>query len=227
MAVTWKRLCYDDEPILKTFMAAKGDLISASANDTPVILGIGNAGDILKVGGAGASGLVWEAPGGVNHDMFSGTHQDTTGAAAAVDGDLIIGNATPKWSKLAISIPAATFINVLGIANGELRPSWKGLFDATVPTTIAPSDSAAAGTSVAVARRDHQHASPATYPPGSHALSGHSAAAANISMAGYQLTDIVDHLVADAAARVALTPVVGKRVFQVDTLSMYVCTTTA
>jgi hypothetical protein len=227
MAVTWKRLCYDDEPILKTFMTAKGDLISASADDTPVILPIGNAGDILKVGGAGATGLLWEAPGGVNHDMFSAIHQDTTGVAAVVDGDVIIGNATPKWSKLAISIPAATFLNVFGVANGELRSSWKALFDATVPTTIAPSDSAAAGTAVAAARRDHKHAAPATFPPSTHALSAHSAAAANISMGGNQLTDIVDHLVADAAARVALTPVVGKRCFQVDTLSMYVCTTIA
>ena len=84
MAVTWKRLAYDDEVILKTFMAAKGDLISASANDTPVVLGIGNAGDILKVGGAGASGLIWEAPGVVNHDMFSATHQDTSGVASVV-----------------------------------------------------------------------------------------------------------------------------------------------
>jgi hypothetical protein len=227
MATTWKRLCYDDEPILKTFVNAKGDLISASADDTPVIIGIGNPGEVLTVGGAGASGLQWAAAGGAAHDMFSTTHQDTTGAAAVVDGDVMIGNATPKWSKLAISVPSATFINMLGVANGETRPSWKGLFDATVPTTIAPSDSAAAGTAVVAARRDHKHAAPATYPPSSHALSAHSAAAANISMAGYQLTDIVQHLVADAAARVALTPVVGKNCFQVDTLSMYVCTAIA
>jgi hypothetical protein len=42
-----------------------------------------------------------------------------------VDGDLIIGNVTPEWSKLAVSIPGANLINILAVANGELRPSWK------------------------------------------------------------------------------------------------------
>lgn len=224
MGTTWKRLCYDDEPILKTFMDNKGDLISASTNDTPVILPIGNAGDVLTVGGVGASGLQWSAPIAVAHNMFSATHGDTTGAASPVDGDIIIGNVTPAWSKLAISVPAATFINMLGIANGETRPSWKGLFDATVPTTIAPSDAASAGTATVSARRDHKHAAPATYPPSSHALSGHTAAGANISMAGYQLTDIVLHTVADAAALALLTAVKGKAAFQTDTASMYICT---
>jgi hypothetical protein len=67
-------------------------------------------------------------------------------------------------------VPAATFFNVLGVFNAETRPSWKALFDATVPTTIAPSDAAAAGTAVAAARRDHLHGAPATFPATAHAL---------------------------------------------------------
>jgi hypothetical protein len=224
MAPTWKKLCYEDDAILKSFIAAKGDLISASANDTPVILSIGNPNDVLAVGGAGASGLQWVAPAATSHDIFSATHTDVSGAASPVDGDTIIGNATPKWSKLAISIPAATFINLLGVANGELRPSWKALFDATVPTTIAPSDSASAGSAVAAARRDHQHAAPATFPPSSHAVSAHSAAVANVAMGGYQITDPVLHQVADAAALAALTGVVGKFAYQIDVGAMYICT---
>lgn len=42
-----------------------------------------------------------------------------------VDGDLIIGNVTPEWSKLAVSIPSADLINVLAVAHADLRPSWK------------------------------------------------------------------------------------------------------
>jgi hypothetical protein len=42
-----------------------------------------------------------------------------------VDGDLIIGNVTPEWSKLAVSIPGADLINVLAVAHADLRPSWK------------------------------------------------------------------------------------------------------
>jgi hypothetical protein len=138
---------------------------------------------------------------------------------------LIIGNVTPKWSKLAISIPAAGLINHLAVANGELRPSWKALFDATAPTTVAESAVASAGVAVVAARRDHTHGAPATWAPSAHALNAHSNAAAAVPFAGQQAQNMVLHNVADAAALAALTAVVGKVAFQVDTLSMYVCTT--
>ena len=110
------------------------------------------------------------AAGGGAHNIFSATHSDTTGAASPVDGDIIIGNVTPAWSKLAISIPAANVRNVLGIDNAELRPSWKTALDGTAPTTIGVSDVAAAGTSLVFSHRDHQHGSPATFPATAHNL---------------------------------------------------------
>jgi len=58
------------------------------------------------------------------HALLSATHSDTA-AAAVADGALIIGNVTPAWSRLVISIPAAGTLNYLGVNNGELRPSWK------------------------------------------------------------------------------------------------------
>jgi hypothetical protein len=89
------------------------------------------------------------------HAMFSASHSDIAANAAPVDGDVIIGNVTPKWSKLAISIPAASLINVLGVVNGELRPSWKALLDATNPAAVG---TAAPGTATTAAHRDHVHA---------------------------------------------------------------------
>lgn len=56
--------------------------------------------------------------------------------------------------------PTSTFINVVGIANGETAYTDKALFDATVPSTQASADAAAAGTAVVAARRDHKHAMP-------------------------------------------------------------------
>jgi hypothetical protein len=226
MAVVWKKLAYETDCILKSYFDAKGQLISASADNAPALINIGSTGDVLTV----ASGYpTWAAPAApAAHDIFSTPHGDTTGAAAVVDGDIIIGNVTPKWSKLAISVPASTFINMLGVANGETRPSWKGLFDATVPGTIAANASAAAGTATVAARRDHTHGSPSTWPPSSHAWSAHSAAAANCALAGYQITDQVIHAVADEAAVAAYaTPVVGKILWATTELSLHVCTSAA
>ena len=45
--------------ISTSFVAAKGDLISASANDTPLILSVGSNGRILSANSATATGLEW------------------------------------------------------------------------------------------------------------------------------------------------------------------------
>lgn len=96
------------------------------------------------------------------HNLLSAMHGDTL-TAAVVDGDIIIGNVTPKWSRLAISIPAANVRNVLGIDNGELRPAWKTALDATNPTSISVGGAASPGTSLIFSHRDHTHGAPATW----------------------------------------------------------------
>jgi hypothetical protein len=108
---------------------------------------------------------------GIAHNIFSATHSDTL-AGSVLDGDIPIGNVTPKLSRLAISIPAANVRNVLGVDNAELRPSWKTTLDATNPTTIAAGASAAPGTSLIFSHRDHTHGAPATWPATAHAIDG-------------------------------------------------------
>ncbi len=230
MAVTWKALAYSDDVILKTVADANSVLYAISDN-TPAALAMAAstvvarlaAGNVVAASVAEMQTLLGIGGAPAAHDLLAASHGDTL-ADAVTDGDIIIGNATPKWSSLAITVPGAGLINHLAVANGETRPSWKALFDATVPGTIAPSDAAVAGTATVAARRDHAHATPATYPPTAHALSGHTAATADIALAGYQATNHVVHTVADATARLALTPVVGKLVWQTDTLALYACT---
>ena len=227
MAAVWKKLAYEDDVMLKT-VADANSVIYAVTDNTPAALTMAASTIVARL----AAGNVVAATVaeiltllGISstHNMFSTTHADTAAAANPVDGDLIIGNVTPKWSKLAISIPAAGLINHLAVANGELRPSWKALFDATAPTTIAPGDTATAGTAVVAARRDHLHTAPATYPPAAHALSAHSNAAAVVPFAGQQATDFVLHAVANAAGLAGLTGVVGKMAWQTDVLAVYLC----
>lgn len=122
-------------------------------------------GNVLRASGAAAfafTELQHGDLGGVgtddhhneDHILLSAPHTDTL-ADAVVDGDVIIGNITPRWSRLAIAIPGANVRNVLGIDNAELRPSWKMALDNVNPEDIGVT---APGTSLVFAHRDHVHA---------------------------------------------------------------------
>lgn len=50
---------------------------------------------------------------------------------------------------------------------------------------------------------------------------------AAVEFDGQQAQNLVVHTVADEAARLALTPVVGKMAFQSDELAIYICTSAA
>ena len=54
------------------------------------------------------------------HDILSASHGDTL-AAAGVRGDLIVVNATPKWSRL----PKGVANDVLGMGAGGTDPGWE------------------------------------------------------------------------------------------------------
>lgn len=90
----------------------------------------------------------------IAHNLLSTTHSDTL-ADSVVAGDILYGNATPKWARLAITVPAANILNVVGVANGETVPSWKSIFDSTNPQAIV--DAGGPGVSLVAAHRDHAH----------------------------------------------------------------------
>jgi len=91
------------------------------------------------------------------HNLLSATHGDTT-PASVVRGDIITGQgATPKWTRLAASIPASGLVNYLGLAYGDTEPGYKALFDTTNPAALG---TAGPGSQVLAARRDHVHAMP-------------------------------------------------------------------
>jgi hypothetical protein len=49
MAVTWKKLAYEDDVITKALLTGKGDIIYASAIGVPAALAIGDDNDLLAV----------------------------------------------------------------------------------------------------------------------------------------------------------------------------------
>lgn len=76
------------------------------------------------------------------------------GAADNTIGD--VSTSTHGFAPKAVA-PAANVLNVLGIANGETAISNKAIFDATNPAALG---TAAPGTSLIAAHRDHVHAIP-------------------------------------------------------------------
>jgi len=72
------------EAILDTILDAKGDLISASAADTPLRLAVGSAGQVLTVDAAEATGLKWATIAGTGDVVGPGSATDN--AIARFDG---------------------------------------------------------------------------------------------------------------------------------------------
>jgi hypothetical protein len=71
-------------------------------------------------------------------------------------------NTTNHGLLLQATAPASGYVNLVGITYGETNYYNKALFDSTVPSTQAFSDTATTGTATVAARRDHKHEMPAT-----------------------------------------------------------------
>lgn len=74
--------------ILKSLAAAKGDLFTATANDTPAILGVGADGLFLKANSGTATGLEWAAGGSgapADVDYLVGT------ASGGLSAEIVVG----------------------------------------------------------------------------------------------------------------------------------------
>lgn len=81
MAITWKKVAYEANCILKTVLAAEGDILYASSANVPAALNHGSEGNVLTV----ASGLpAWAAPAA----PAAHTLNSHTVPSGAVDFDL-------------------------------------------------------------------------------------------------------------------------------------------
>lgn len=91
-----------------------GDVIYGNATPKWTRLAKGSDGQVLTLAGGLPS---WAAGGVSTHNLLSATHPDTT-AAAVVAGDIIYGDATPKWVRL----PKGTDGQILTLSAG--LPGW-------------------------------------------------------------------------------------------------------
>lgn len=156
-----------------TIWDAKGDLAGGTGADTAARLAVGADDTILMADAAAATGLKWVAsasPSAVGTAAATGTADTFTrgdhvhaheAAHIAHDtiwdaaGDLVVGTGADTAARLAITVPAANILEVLGVVNGETTATWKAVHDATAPAAVG---TAAAGTALTASHRDHVHA---------------------------------------------------------------------
>ena len=128
----------------RTLTCATCTTNAAALTVDQVVVGAGgNAVKILAAGGAATvltmSGGIptWVAPGGgTAHAILSATHTDSL-AAAVVLGDIVHGNATPAWARLAGNITTTKqFLSQTGTGAVSAAPAWAAIADADVPDSI-------------------------------------------------------------------------------------------
>ncbi len=94
-------------------LVSRGDLISHDATDS-VRLPVGDNNQVLTADSTQVSGLKWADPNvETNHNFLSATHPDTV-SGSPVRGDLVVGNITSAWTKLAVG-PNNRFLRSDGI----------------------------------------------------------------------------------------------------------------
>ena len=91
------------------------------------------------------------AGGGSNHNLLSGTHSDTVAASPAL-GDVIAGNATPAWQRVAGNTTATRkFLRETGNGSIAALPAWDTLVAGDLPAHNHAASDVNAGT-LALAR---------------------------------------------------------------------------
>lgn len=98
----------------------RGDLIVRNATSQWARFGIGGAGTVLTSNGTDPA---WTAPATQTNILLDGSsHTDTLNGAVQA-GDVIYGNNTPKWARLA----KGTSKQVLAMNSGATLPEWASL----------------------------------------------------------------------------------------------------
>ena len=207
--VTWKKLAYEEDVIIKATLTAKGDLISASAASTPAVLAVGADGAVLVADAAETTGLKWAAaptPGAHKdtHDPADVSDPLDTAAAAAITGVQAAGAGSAH--SFARSDHAHQIEH--GITDDHL---------------LTVDDAAAADGDIAVFTANGVEGQTPAEVAATMKLDDIGEPDAAVGFAGQEATDFVF----EKLAAPPVTPVVGKAYLDTDDNSLYVCTSAA
>ena len=207
MAVTWKKLAYEDDVVTKAIFTASGDILYANGVGTVTVLPKGTDTNVLTLSGGIPSWAAAGAPGAHKdtHDPEDGADPlDTAapGELAGVQASAIGTSHSLARADHAHQIQESMADNHLVTVNGTPVENDMARFTATGGLDgLTYAELAAL-----------------------MALDDIGAPDAAVDFAGQEITNPVIHQVADNTALLLLTPVVGKIAMQVDTLAAYICT---
>jgi len=215
MAVEWKKIAYEDDVITKAFLDAKGDLISASADDTPVILSVGANDTCLIADDEEASGLKWGTPSGItpaahkdSHDPEDGT--DPLDCAAAAEISIVVAAGEGEAHSFARSDHvhainhAISDNHLVTIDAGDVAADEIAVFTANGLKSQTPAEVAA-----------------------TMALDDVGVPDAAVDFDLQQATDLVIMTVANEAALPAANISVGQPCFCTGELTLHICTSSS
>lgn len=155
MDFTWTAV----DPLI--ILDAKGDLITATAADTPARLAVGTNGQVLTADSTTATGLKWAAAGGgasfatgYNYVATSQSTTSTSFTGLTTAGAVTVTTGTKALVSISATFENAAGVNVLGLMG----------FAISGATTVAASDQYAHGFQfVATGGGNFQYRSGATF----------------------------------------------------------------
>jgi hypothetical protein len=131
----------DSNAIQNAIVDAKGDLISATAADTPARLAVGTNGQVLTADSSTATGLKWAAASGgsfatgYNHVATSQSTTSTSFTGLTTAGAVTVTTGTKALVSISATVENAAGVNVLGLMG----------FAISGATTVSASDQYSAG----------------------------------------------------------------------------------
>lgn len=131
--------------VVPAFRALVATDIPALSYQAPYTI-LTTLGVLNNTGGAGwlhndGSGvLAWSTPSLITHNLLSASHPDTV-AGSPVLGDLIFGNASPYWDKLAGNITTTRkFLRQTGTSLISAAPAWDTVTSTDVGLSAVTND---------------------------------------------------------------------------------------
>jgi hypothetical protein len=117
MAITWKKLAFEDDVIKKSIINAKGDLIVGSAENTPSILSVGSDDSILVADSNESLGVKWKD---FPQSFFQKASMYRSGTSQSIPNN--------TWTKVQLNAVSFDPYSICDVSNYRIKPTKAGYY---------------------------------------------------------------------------------------------------